>query len=57
MGNDKKYNFSDFTFGEYATLIDLAKQNYVFKLFYDFEKSERFIIWRHDVDFLPIFCS
>lgn len=48
--NCKKFHFSDFTFNKYSELIDLAKQNYIFRTHHNFDKAERFIIWRHDVD-------
>lgn len=51
--NSKKYNFSDFTLDEYAELIDIAKKNYTFTNFKDFNKSNREIIWRHDIDMSP----
>jgi len=51
MNNEDKYNFSDFTFSEYENLIDLAKKNYVFRGFDNFNKSENFVLWRHDIDF------
>jgi hypothetical protein len=54
MKNKDKYNFSDFTFDEYEFLISIAKEHYLFRNFDNFEKGERFIIWRHDIDFSMI---
>jgi hypothetical protein len=51
--NDHRYHFADFTFKNYRRLITLAKSNYRFRTYTDFNKEERFILWRHDVDFSP----
>lgn len=48
--NRSKYLFDDFTFSEYANLIELAKKNYSFRKYNNFDKKENFILWRHDVD-------
>jgi hypothetical protein len=34
-------------------LIELAKRSYRFRRYWDFDRAERFILWRHDVDFSP----
>lgn len=49
--NSIKYKFSDFTWSEYRSLIQLAKQSHVFRGFNDFDSDENFILWRHDIDF------
>lgn len=51
MNHSKKYNFSDFTRANYRELLNIAKKNYIFKSFTDFDRDEKFIILRHDVDF------
>jgi hypothetical protein len=51
--NSIKYNFSDFTLGEYEKLLDLALKTYTFKGFKDFDIKERDILWRHDIDMSP----
>lgn len=53
MTNADRYYFSDFTRQNYARLIELAKRTYRFRRFWDFDRAERFILWRHDVDFSP----
>ncbi|MBL7901676.1 MAG: hypothetical protein JNK73_06750 [Bacteroidia bacterium] len=49
--NAEKYHFSDFTTENYSRLLRLAKQNFTFKTFNDFNPENEFVIWRHDVDF------
>jgi hypothetical protein len=51
QNNCERYHFADFTRENYRRLLRLAKQNYVFRSYTDFARDERFIIWRHDVDF------
>lgn len=51
MSNFDKYNFSDFTRAHYATCIDLAKRNYEFITYPEVLTADKFILWRHDVDF------
>ena len=51
MNPSEKYHFSDFTFGNYRSLLEMANQNFIFRTFTDFNKNERFILWRHDIDF------
>ena len=53
MDNHIKYHFSDFTLNEYEGLIDLAKKNYNFKSYVDFDLGARDILWRHDIDMSP----
>jgi hypothetical protein len=47
----QKYHFSDFTRDNYQRLLMLAKENYQFRLFWNFNEAEKFVLWRHDVDF------
>jgi hypothetical protein len=49
--NSDKYNFSDFTSDNYRRLLKIAKNKFTFKSFSNYQNSEEFIIWRHDVDF------
>lgn len=50
MKNSEKYSFQDFTRENHRKLIRLAKQNYIFRTYQNFNENERFILWRHDVD-------
>lgn len=48
------YFFEDFTLGNYATLIKVAKANYEFISYEDAYSSSEMngkVLWRHDVDF------
>lgn len=47
------YNFDDFTETHYRDLVRLAKTKYPFVAYDGVEalKTDRFILWRHDVDF------
>jgi hypothetical protein len=49
--NAERYHFADFTRDNYRRLLRLAGKTYVFRRFTDFSRDERFVIWRHDVDF------
>jgi len=50
MDINKDYQ-SDFTFDNYCALLDLAKANYRFVNHKEaLSASDRFIIWRHDID-------
>lgn len=51
MSNSEKYFFSDFTRSNYRKILRTAKENYTFRSYLDFDKKEKFILWRHDVDF------
>ena len=51
MQNSKKYHFADFTRSNYRRLLKLAAQSYVFRTFQNYKPGERFVLWRHDVDF------
>lgn len=51
MNKAKRYHFADFTFHNYRRLLRLAQENYIFRNFLNFQKEEKYIIWRHDVDF------
>jgi len=51
MNNSEKYNFDDFTIEKYREFLKLAKKNYVFRNYTNFDKSEKFVLWRHDIDF------
>jgi hypothetical protein len=53
MTNADRYHFSDFTRANYARLIKLAKRTYRFRRYWDFDRAEPFVLWRHDVDFSP----
>lgn len=55
------YHFEDFTHSQYRSLVALAKTKYVFRTYTDFVAGERFVLWRHDLDFsvadaLPLAC-
>lgn len=51
MTLEEKYHFSDFTHGHFSECIDLAKRKFRFIGYDEIEDSDRFILWRHDVDF------
>ncbi len=51
MRNSENYRFSDFTFGNYRKLLKIAKKHYTFLSFENAEQCEKYIIWRHDVDY------
>ncbi len=51
--NAEKFRFDDFTRENYRRLLDLAGSNYAFRIYHNFDPQERFILWRHDVDFSP----
>lgn len=44
-------DFDDFTRENYRRLLGLAKRSYACRLFSNFSEDERFILWRHDLDF------
>jgi hypothetical protein len=43
-------HFLDFTRDNYRLLLQLAKKNYKFSSYIDFDREEKFILWRHDLD-------
>lgn len=47
------YHFADFTRDNYRHLLQLAQQSYAFRSYTNFNPQERFVLWRHDVDFSP----
>lgn len=49
--NSLRYHFVDFTRENYATLVRLALQKYPVRTYVDFRANDRFVLWRHDVDF------
>ena len=51
MDNSAKYNFSDFTRGNYKKLLLLAKKNYNFIFYGNSRKNRKTILLRHDIDF------
>lgn len=53
MAKAEHFNFSDFTRENYSRLIDIAKRTYTFRRFSNYAVGERFVLWRHDVDFSP----
>jgi hypothetical protein len=53
MRNEEKYRFSDFTTKNYRLLLKMARSKYPFETFDSFSGKDRFVIWRHDVDFSP----
>jgi len=46
-----KYWFEDFTEKSYQELLKLGKSSYEFITYSDYERFNRKILWRHDVDF------
>jgi len=54
VGNKmNNYNFEDFTETHFRELVRLAKKKYPFVTYEELVKAkpERFILWRHDIDF------
>lgn len=53
MDQATQYNFEDFTLRNYRRYVQLAKQRYPFLTFdqIDREGKDRFVLWRHDIDF------
>lgn len=49
--NSIKYNFSDFTLQHYEEILQELKKNHSFRFFTNFDKNEKFVINRHDIDF------
>jgi hypothetical protein len=50
MDAAERYHYADFTRANYRRLLRLAKERYRFRTFTDFDREERFVLWRHDVD-------
>jgi hypothetical protein len=51
VSNADRYHFADFTRENYRRLLRLAGDRYTFRTYTNFRKDERFLLWRHDVDF------
>lgn len=51
MSPAEENRFSDFTHDGYRGLLRLARDNYPVRSYTDFEEGERFVLWRHDVDY------
>lgn len=51
MTVSEKYHFNDFTRESYNINIGLAKKNYEFITYPECFEKNKFILWRHDVDF------
>jgi hypothetical protein len=49
--NSIAYRFDDFTHASYERLLVLARRQYAFRRFDDFDRGEIFVLWRHDLDF------
>lgn len=49
----EEFNFSDFTTSHYRSLLQKAKENYIFSRYHTLDKNSKFILWRHDIDFSP----
>ena len=49
--NDQRLLLSDFTTESYAELLILAQENYTFTSYDQINTDNKFILWRHDVDF------
>lgn len=48
--NSQRYRFEDFTHEHYRDLLQLARSRYVFRLYDEFRRGEKFVLWRHDLD-------
>ena len=44
-------HISDFTQENYGRLLDMVKAHYKFSNFSSYDKEEKFVLWRHDIDF------
>jgi hypothetical protein len=53
MSSADRYVLEDFTRDNYRRMLRLAAEAYTFKGYTDFNRNERFILWRHDIDFSP----
>ncbi len=55
MGQAIQYHFEDFTFSRYRQLIQMAKSQYRFIRYEDWQQDSSgwAVLWRHDVDFSP----
>lgn len=51
MNNEEKYFFRNFTQDSYRGLIKLAKNNFRFSSYSNFNRAEKFVLWRHDLDY------
>lgn len=51
MSLSTHYHIEDFTRNNYRRLVKMAKEKYIFRFFSNFAPGERYILWRHDVDF------
>lgn len=51
MSNAEKYYFSEFTQDGYRSLIRTAKERFRFSTYTDFNRDEKFVLWRHDLDY------
>lgn len=50
-GITEQYHVGDFTRARYRELLRLAARSYTFRPYTGFSRDERFVLWRHDVDF------
>jgi len=48
---NEKATISDFTTNQYRELLIIAKRNYTFSSYDDINYDQKFILWRHDIDF------
>ena len=54
MGEEReKYHFEDFTEDNFRRLLTIAKERYRFIRYSEAERSDSFLLLRHDVDFSP----
>lgn len=44
------YSYQDFTESKYKTILRIAKQNYNFISYQDYQSKGRNLLWRHDID-------
>lgn len=47
------YHFEDFTTENYARLLDIAKERFLFINYNEIVDNVRFVVWRHDIDVAP----
>lgn len=50
-GEFQEHHFADFTRENYRRLLRMTRETWVFRGYTELDREERFVLWRHDVDF------
>lgn len=53
QNNYNKYHFNDFTISKYKEILKVLKINFNVSLFHSYNKKDKFVVLRHDIDFSP----